>query len=187
MDEIRTFICFELPAEVKSELKRVQDILRPQLGGVSWVKAEGIHLTLKFLGEVPSANLKAIAEAVQTTSAGFAAVILRLNGLGAFPSLQRPRVYWAGAAVQSGNLTGLQQSLEEALAKLGFPKEDRPFSPHLTLGRVKQFERRPSPAEVLGRVQLQPLEFTCGELVLMRSDLKPSGAEYTPLQKFPLR
>jgi RNA 2',3'-cyclic 3'-phosphodiesterase len=183
MAEIRTFICFELPENIKAALAQVQDRLRPLGHGVSWSRIDGIHLTLKFLGDVDESHIDAVAAAVKRVCAGQAPLEMALAGAGAFPNLKRPRVYWAGIGESSGRLLILQKKIDEALAELGFPKETRPFSPHLTLGRVKFLDQPEKIAQTIEAYHPEVLPFTVDEIVVMKSDLKPSGAIYTPLRR----
>jgi RNA 2',3'-cyclic 3'-phosphodiesterase len=187
MAEIRTFICFELPENIKAALLQVQDRLRPLGHGVSWARIDGIHLTLKFLGDVEESRIDAVAAAVERVCGGEAPLPMSLAGAGAFPNLKRPRVYWVGISEPSGRLLSFQQKIDEALTKLDFPKETRPFSPHLTLGRVKFPDQPEKIAQAIEAYHPAALPFTVDEIVVMKSDLKPSGAVYTPLRRIALR
>ncbi len=186
MAEVRAFICFELPEEVKEELKRVQNLLKARIDGVSWVRPEGIHLTLKFLGDIPVERIDETAAAMEGACRGESPMTMTLSELGAFPNLKRPRVYWAGIEEPSGRLSALQKKLDGALAELGFEREARPFSPHLTLGRVKRPEANLG-REALAGCRLETISFTPADAVLMKSDLRPSGAVYTPLRRVALQ
>jgi 2'-5' RNA ligase len=153
-------------------------------GGVRWVRAEGIHLTLKFYGEVGSDRLSGLQGVVKSAAAGVGPLALEMNGLGTFPNLARPRVIWAGLAGELDRLKALQRSVEEASRPLGFEPEARGFTPHLTLGRVEPGWRpadRQSLEDAFAR--LGPgvrAAFTADTLTLIRSDLRPGGAVYTP-------
>jgi 2'-5' RNA ligase len=192
MSSIRAFVAIELSPEVLAALGQVQDRLRRGEGGQAgrWVKAEGIHLTLKFLGEVPAERLEAIYQAVGQACLGRTPFELTVAELGCFPSLRRPRVVWVGVHEETGQLAGLQEAVERELNRLGFPPEGRKFTPHLTLARVQD---RASPREiealgkVVGTAQIGELARMRVEAVsVMKSDLRPEGAIYTELFRAPL-
>jgi len=192
MEKIRTFIAIELDESVKDGLAKLQERLKgkaPQ-GSVRWVRLEGIHLTLKFLGDVPADQIEEITRALQKSCQGFAPFSLSCGGLGCFPNLKRPRVMWVGIQEETGTLAKLQKAIEENVAPLGYPAEKRKFSPHLTLGRVQKRagagdQRRlgelvgASEIGILGQMEVRSVN-------LMRSDLRPSGAVYTRLAEVEL-
>jgi 2'-5' RNA ligase len=158
---------------------------------VHWVRAEGIHLTLQFYGEVTPDVVKGLQAALEQAAATVPPVALTLEGLGVFPNAVRPRVIWVGVGGQVDRLRELQRAVESASGPLGFKPEGRDYTPHLTLGRVpaelKPAERqklaKALKATTLGRVG----EFRVEVLSLMRSELKPMGAVYTQLCAAPLR
>jgi 2'-5' RNA ligase len=169
-------------ATAAAELKRHTEALP-----VSWVAPENFHVTVKFLGHVDDARVQRVIEALHTAARGHAPFDLEVRGLGAFPSTTRARVLWAGLTCGTAALGTLAASVEDALAPLGFAREDRPFSPHITLARVREPRRAPELAEALsvasgrrfGRVAVP-------EIALMRSDLSPRGARYTTLASISL-
>ena len=154
---------------------------------MSWVAPENFHVTVKFLGSVEDTRVQSVIDALHTAVQGHAPFDLEVGGLGAFPSATRARVLWAGITGGIDPLAALAASVEDALAGLGFPREDRAFSPHITLARVREPGRAPALAEALrdgsghrfGRVAV-------AETALMRSDLSPRGARYTPLASIAL-
>ena len=182
---MRTFVAIELADSMRNSLARVQAELGPHLPGVSWVRADSLHLTLKFLGEVRKADLPRACELIRESAASAPVFEARLSGLGVFPDLRRPRVVWVGVRDDPPALAELHARLDEGLAEIGAPRENRAFRPHLTLGRV----RRPGSAAGLGepieRFSKSDLgEMTVDEIVFMQSELTPSGAVYTPLARF---
>jgi 2'-5' RNA ligase len=191
MAEIRAFVAIELPEAVRAGLGRIQGQLKPgHEGVVRWVDPKGIHLTLKFLGNIAEAKVPAVVEAVRGAAAGVGHFRLGVGGVGAFPNLQTPRVVWVGLGGDLENLTALQKATDRALAALGFPPEGRPFTPHLTLGRVREMasraERR-ALGEAVGRLKAEasvPMEVS--SVSLMRSQLTPAGAIYTCLASIAL-
>lgn len=182
---IRLFVALELPASVRAALDEIATQLRPAAGpNVRWTDLKGIHLTLKFIGEVPATQLEAIRGALarvrdaQPIEAAF-------RGLGWFPNARRPRVFWAG--VEAGaELAALAASVESALEPLGIPRESREFRPHLTLARIKSDDRLEGlkrEAERLGTPEFGRARYT--EFDLMQSTLNPKGAIYTRIERFP--
>ena len=191
MAEIRAFVAIELPEGLRAGLGRIQGQLKPgHEGVVRWVDPKGIHLTLKFLGNIAESKVPAVVEAVRSAAAGVGHLRLGVGGAGAFPNLQAPRVVWVGLGGDLENLTALQKATDRALAALGFPPEGRPFTPHLTLGRVRDTasrEERRALGEAVGRLKAEasaPMEV--GSVSLMRSQLTPAGAIYTCLASIPL-
>lgn len=184
---IRTFVAANLDSGLKAALARVQEQLKATRADVGWVRPENLHLTLKFLGQVEKDRLGAIGKAVAAVATGFGPVRLVFEGLGAFPRPRATRVVWIGLSHGAEALTELQTKVEAALDPLGFPLEARPFTAHLTLGRVRSPAHREqlaraltgAPAEVLGEMVLDRIE-------LMKSDLSVGGARYSILQSFPL-
>ncbi|NLP12868.1 RNA 2',3'-cyclic phosphodiesterase [bacterium] len=184
MSGYRSFVCIELPEDIRKILADLQNRLRPLAKGtVRWPRAEGLHLTLKFLGDVELDRLDAAADALMRGCAESHGFQLCLRGTGAFPDLRSPRVLWAGLVEPSGELEKLQARIEKAFRAAGFAAEERPFSPHLTIARVKA----PREAAALTRrwqvTSLENLWFSVEEVVLMRSDLRSDGAVYTPLRR----
>lgn len=146
---------------------------------VAWVGRDNFHLTLKFLGDVDSDRLGAIVSALGGAAAGYPSFELRVGGLGAFPSPTRPRVLWVGLDEGATEAMRLAERVDHALAGLGFASETRAFSPHVTLGRVREPRRQPGLAEVLrgGAFGRQRVDRLC----LMQSTLSPRGARYDEL------
>jgi 2'-5' RNA ligase len=187
-EQIRSFIAIELPEEAKKGLARLRkELERDEHRFVKWVDPGGIHLTLKFLGNIPSKQVAEITEAIEEAAKGISPFNLEISGLGAFPSLRQARVFWVGVGGEMGQLSGLQQNIDSALAALGFAKEERPFVPHLTLARIREGasppERR-SFGELVGSTVFEdkyPVEVEA--VRLMRSQLTPAGAIYTCLSE----
>lgn len=176
---MRTFVAL-VPSE--AEQRRLADAaagLRDAGFPIRWVPPENVHLTLKFLGEVAEERVREVCAAVDGAAAGVGPFEMTVSRFGAFPSLRRPQVVWVGVELEA-TLQSLQESLEEALAALGFPREERAFRPHLTLGRAR---KRVSSNEFRGLDDLvKHLEyrdaFQIRSLDVMRSRLMPTGAIY---------
>jgi len=185
-EQIRSFIAIELPEEVLEGLARLRrELERDGHKFVKWVDPGGIHLTLKFLGNIPSKRVTEITEAVEEATRGVSPFNLEISGLGAFPSLKQARVFWVGIGGEVDKLSRLQQNIDSALAALGFAKEERSFAPHLTLARIRQgaspMERR-SFGELIGSTVFEDKYHIKVEAIsLMRSQLTPAGAIYTCL------
>ncbi|MBW1712728.1 MAG: RNA 2',3'-cyclic phosphodiesterase [Deltaproteobacteria bacterium] len=184
---LRLFWALELPQEVKAALAQAQRELKRTGADVRWVRIEAIHLTLKFLGPVPPERVADIVEALRPVAAACPPLSLRPAGAGVFPRPSNPRVVWLGLEGDLEPLKSLAGQIEKALIPLDFPAELQPFKPHLTLGRVKSGRNKPGLVEgVMSLGQFQGPAFEARELILFRSELKPSGAVYTALERLPL-
>lgn len=186
-DTWRLFIAIELPPEVREGLISIQTSLKkeapPQT--VRWVNPDGIHLTLKFLGDTPLAQLEVLKEKLDAVVQGSPPFMLATSGVGCFPNVRRPRVVWAGIHQAADRVAALRDAVEAHIAPLGFPTENRAFSPHLTLGRVRQEARRADVerlGEMINRATFKEVyEWQVHSVALIRSELKPTGAVYTTL------
>ena len=183
---IRTFIAIDLPAPVHRALEKLTLDLRKSDAPVGWVRPESIHLTLKFLGNIPEELAGGIEPALAEAARATAPFRLQPAGCGAFPSIKQPRVIWVGLQGDSEPLAQLQRRVESAMIPFGFQPEDRPFRAHLTLGRIRGRGRLQSLQQILLAQQGFITEpFDVAELVLYKSDLRPDGARYTPLFRAP--
>jgi 2'-5' RNA ligase len=187
-ESIRSFVAIELPDRVRSRLTEIQEKLKEAAGDVRWARPEGIHLTLKFLGNIQEDDIPKISEALAPVASQASPFQCTVGSLGAFPNLKNPRVIWAGVDDPSGQLESLQRAVEARLEGLGFRSEKKVFKPHLTLGRVKSARGK---KDLTARVEacrnetMGPIEVN--EIILFRSDLKPTGAVYSNLKSFKLR
>jgi RNA 2',3'-cyclic 3'-phosphodiesterase len=183
---VRAFVALEIPSTLQQAIIKQAARLYQSLGAdlVRWVPVENIHLTLKFLGDVPSNHLDFLKQSLTQIATSSPAFDLQLDGLGAFPNRKQPRVLWIG--IQAGSeLHSIKQNIESAMNRLGYEKEERSFSPHLTLGRV-----RPSisPADTVKiRDALQAIQLgrigtaRVNSVHLFKSDLSPAGSQHTKL------
>lgn len=186
MSLLRAFIAVEIPATVQEEIHAaiagLQKTLGPDL--VRWVSARNLHLTLKFLGDISPASVEILQQTLKTEAGQHPPFELRLEGLGAFPNPRRPRVIWIGFAAPPA-LESLQRGIEAASARLGYEAEERPFSPHLTLGRVKP-DLSPAGLQRV-RTALEQTQIAgtwtvrIDSVHLFKSDLQPGGSVYTRL------
>lgn len=183
---IRCFIAINLQDTLKREISESTAGLRKGEWDVRWVSTENLHITLKFLGETSEDLLQDIEEKLSEASACCKSFDVRLCGVGVFPDEKRPRVIWIDL-FDSEDLVRLQGAIENSMRDLGFKKEARPFSPHLTIGRVRTLKGKDS---LLSAVRtLKDREFgniRIDRFSLMRSDLRPSGAQYTVMAEFKL-
>jgi RNA 2',3'-cyclic 3'-phosphodiesterase len=179
---IRSFIAIDLSDPARRQIEAFLRELRKSDAQVGWVRAEGIHLTLKFLGNVAPGLIEEIKPALARTASQTGPIRIEPTGCGAFPTIKSPRVIWVGLRGQIGLLAELERRVEAAVVPLGFKPEDRPFKPHLTLGRVKGRMRLQALQQILLAHQDFAAEpFDAAEVVLYKSDLRQDGARYTPL------
>ena len=191
MTLLRVFIAVETPLPIRQAIFAQTESLRGALGDlVRWAPVENMHLTLKFIGDVSPANVELLSQMLTAETMGCAPFRMQIGGLGSFPTSRRARVIWVGIQAPAA-LASLQRGIQSAAARLGYEPETRPFSPHLTIGRVRQQVRASDQQRVraaLDRTQVGALgnaEVTA--IHLFKSDLKPSGAEYTCLFSAPLK
>jgi 2'-5' RNA ligase len=186
----RLFVAVELPSDVLSALTRLQHELQRHVpGGLRWVRPEGIHLTLKFLGETPRERVPSIQGAISGSVGGIAPHEVALGELGTFGG-RTPRVLWVNLGGETDSLLRLQRRVDSALDGLGYPSEKRPFSPHLTLARVKPEAGREVAeplAAAVRSVSVPAAAIPVREVSLMLSKLGPGGAVYRRLEAWPLR
>jgi len=187
----RLFVALEPPEPVRRRLAAMQAAMRraagPAAAGVRWVPPEGIHLTLQFLGAVPDERVGAVEEGVRAAAAASGALRLEVRGAGGFPSARRPRVLWAGLGGDLEPLGALAAGVGRRLAPLGFTPDERPFNPHLTLGRSREARGAPGlAAAVAAAAGQEGCPWRAGEVCLVESHLSPSGARHEVLSRLPL-
>jgi 2'-5' RNA ligase len=192
VEPVRCFIAVELPEEVKAGLRRIQAELRSSSQApVKWVDPGSIHLTLKFLGGVDGAKLGPITAAMEEAARGIAPFSLKVEGLGVFPNLRKVQVVWVGVIGEVDRLAGLQQRIESNLAGLGFAPEKRRFTPHLTLGRVRDrasLPEREGLGQLIAGTEFEAAgSFPVAGVSLMRSQLTREGALYSRISAAELK
>jgi 2'-5' RNA ligase len=186
-NHVRSFIAVEMPEAVKKELSRLQTELKQNCTDsiARWVAPQNIHLTLQFLGDVPQSKIGKIKNALVEVSSAHTAFELRLGELGVFPGINRPRVIWVGLDGNLKRLADIQKQIEQLLSGAGFVPENRPFSSHLTLARVRE-EASPAEKQKLGQI-ISSMTFKSGctipvrRINLMKSQLTPHGSVYSVL------
>jgi RNA 2',3'-cyclic 3'-phosphodiesterase len=184
--QIRSFIAIELPGDVKKALTRLQGRFKSgDSGQVKWVEPENLHLTLHFLGNIPTDAVSPIITALEQAAAGTRHFQLDVGGLGVFPDLRRVQTIWVGLAGDLDKLDKLYKDIGANLTPLGHKPETRPFSPHLTIGRVRDFARPEERAALARMIQSAPFNVKYRVDVtavdLMKSQLTPRGPIYTKL------
>jgi 2'-5' RNA ligase len=188
-ESLRLFVAIELPGAVREALSRLQhELQRKGLERLKWVRPEGIHLTLKFLGPTPAEKVAAIEEALAKAFEGIDGHELTTGKLGTFGG-SRPRVLWLDLTGDLELTRRVQERVEVATEKLGFPREARGWSPHVTLARVRPEMMREMAGAIgpaISRVRAPAGTIPVSEVSLMRSTLRPSGAVYERLAAFPL-
>ncbi len=186
METIRTFIALEIPENLRKVISGIQQRLIRNTGGIRWVKPENMHLTLKFLGSTKSERVKEISTGLENAAKEYCPFVINISGIGAFPNPGNPKVIWAGIA-ENKQLWSFQKRLDNALSELEFPVEKRAFSPHLTLGRVKDTRIKKELGLVLRDFSLDDRDsFEASRIVFFRSDLHPTGPVYTVLKEIKL-
>ncbi|HTT71839.1 MAG TPA: RNA 2',3'-cyclic phosphodiesterase [Anaeromyxobacteraceae bacterium] len=183
---LRLFVALDPPDLVRRRLSALSAELRralgTQVGEVRWVDLDKVHLTLQFLGAVPEERLPAVRATVEAAAEGAAPLHLEVRGAGAFPNARRARVLWAGVEGELSALGELVLALGRGLAPLGFPPEERAYSPHLTLGRARDPRGVGGLAAALGQAAALPgAPWHASEVVLFASHLSPQGPRYEPL------
>ena len=186
--DIRSFLAFELPRDVRTTLERVVREVRGYDLPVKWVKVQNIHLTMVFLGNVSPDVLEAIKEQAHSACLEFGPFSAAIGGMGTFPNRRNPRVLWLGLKGELERLSLFRDALQQNLVPFGIKVEKRPFRPHLTLGRFRKGKGKGLDLEeLLSRYEeVKSTSSMLSELVLFRSDLKPTGAVYTRLAAWPL-
>jgi len=174
---IRTFIAIALPDDIKASIDTAVAAIRERNRSVRWVKPEGLHITLKFLGEIPEDIVAPLSVDLDGAARASRPLSLCLAGFGAFPGVKRPRVVWIGLEGDVAELATLARSIDRACATYGITEERRPFSAHITLGRLK------TPTVVDLGIGSVPGMFMASEVLLYRSVLSPGGAQYTVLHR----
>jgi 2'-5' RNA ligase len=186
MAPLRLFIAIDTPPEIKSRVSTVQDTLKSAHAQVSWEPESKLHATVMFLGATDENLVPEIIAALETIGRSAPALLLRYRAVGCFPTVRDPKVVWIGIEDMSGDLASLHGRIELAMENLGFKREHRPFKPHLTLGRVKGMHHLRSLLTMMETITFESQPVTIRELVVVKSELRPTGSVYTILKSIPL-
>ncbi len=175
---MRLFVAIELSGDVKKSLIKAQSVLRKRCDGIRWVSESAMHLTLKFIGDVDDNDVVETTEAVSLGVDGVASFDMEVGGCGCFPDRGPLRTIWAGVSETSGVLAACVGEIEGRLEELGFPRERRPFSPHITLGRVRDDRSGGRMRSIVEAHTIEPLNEPVYGVSVMASELSPRGATY---------
>lgn len=191
MSRLRAFIAVDLPLEIRQDIQFATSSLRRDTGSlIRWVALENMHLTLKFLGEVPSENVEALTQMIHAQADSFISFDIHLTGIGSFPGPKRPRVIYIGIQAPAA-LEAFQRQLESATRRLGYNPEERAFAPHLTIGRVRQHISADDQQKIRRAIEESTIDSPgtarVNSVHLYKSDLKPNGPAYTKLFSAPLK
>lgn len=187
MKTIRAFIAIEIPKVLLDAFTVMRRTLRRSDDGIKWVRPDRIHLTLKFLGDISPQQQSDVEAGLLAALDGIPAFALQSGNTGAFPSLKRARVYWVGLGSEGQEqLLHLHQEIDAALTTRGFPREARRFSPHLTIGRVRNNRGSSDAASAIRDYHFPALAIPVNHIQLIKSELTPQGPVYTTLRSFPL-
>lgn len=184
---IRTFVAVPISDSVKGEIADFLNRIKRSNADVRWVKPESVHITLKFLGDVDPERIESIRRCAQEAVQSVRRFSVRLAGTGAFPNDKRPRVLWIGITEGSAELKQAASRIDEALCSFGFEKEKRPFSPHLTVGRVRSPKSIENAIAEMKMDEFDAGSFEADSVLIMQSDLHPDGAVHTPLATIKLQ
>lgn len=186
---MRTFIAIPLPDSIKQQLGTLITELKKSGADVKWVKPDNIHLTLKFLGDQDEKRIKALKEILTSIAQGHARYTMEISRLGGFPTIHNPRVIWVGLAAGDQETKNIATALDNAICKLGIPKEDRPFESHITIGRVRSGLNKEKLASLLSlhEIKAGELRFETSKIILYKSTLTSQGPIYEPLHEVSLK
>ena len=183
---MRSFIAVEVPENIQEEVFSLKENVSPDFAKIRWVKKENIHLTLVFLGEIAEDITEQVKEKMRQVSKKHKVFNMAFQSSGVFPNLRRPRILWVGVTPLSKEpLVNVSNDLRNALDFLKL--DDRNFKPHITFGRIKSVYNLGALQRGIESITINTEEFTVKEITLFKSVLKPEGAVYTPLVKFPLQ
>lgn len=187
MEKIRTFIAIDIPTELREALGEMISELKRTPADIKWVQPEAVHLTLKFLGEITPADVQSVFTVMEKVAANHHPFELFSASKGAFPSFRRPRVLWIGInQTNRSRLVQLQREVEQGMAEIGFPEEKRSFSPHLTIGRVRNPRGIETAVQQFMEYPFPEYSIPVNALLVMKSELRREGARYSVQKSFPL-
>ncbi|TRZ96418.1 RNA 2',3'-cyclic phosphodiesterase [bacterium] len=188
---MRAFIAIELPCAIRDYLSQIQNKLKTSGSDVKWVDPKNIHLTIKFLGGIEDKTIDQITGILEAVSCYRPFFYIRISRLGAFPNINAPRIIWAGIDKGNNESEEIAKELEKKIVKIGIPKEDKPFSAHLTIGRSRSAFNRGNLAKMIITLQeeimQEKIEFCVNKLTLFKSTLTPAGPIYTVLKEANLK
>lgn len=187
MHSLRLFVAIDTPPQIKRLVAAVRDRLQGSGADARWEPDDKLHCTIRFLGDTDPRDVDRIISSVQQIAGETPCFTVRYRTVGCFPSIRDPHVVWIGIDPADDSLRTLQRRVEETVVSIGFTREDRPFHPHLTLGRVKSRKNIRNLLTVLETVTFESEPVILGELEIIKSELKPAGSVYTILKSIPLK
>ena len=182
METMRTFVAVDVPGEIKRELDGLVSKLREVAPDIRWVRAANLHLTMRFLGDVPKDSVADLAAGLARNLSGFGPFEISLAGIGGFPNLKKARVIWVGGGQGAERLYELAPLVEKSCRDCGFGAADKPFSSHLTIGRVKFPKGHEKLITLVESMDFESPLFEVEEVAIFKSDLLPAGPRYTRLE-----
>ena len=183
---LRAFIAIEVPEKIHNDIRKLQRAIASHRLNIRWVKPVNMHLTIKFLGNVEPSDMEALGRILSDTAANHPIFDLLPQGVGIFPNIRRPRIIWAGIAGQTDVLRSIWKSVEDALVPLGFAADKRPYRGHVTIGRIKtRLDRGRLVTALRTHQDFVSEKFSVKHLVMVKSELRPSGPVYTKLWEMP--
>ena len=187
MEKVRTFIAVNLNTEIKEYLASLQANLNVPETKIKWVGKNNLHLTMKFLGYITLEQTKLVRSILKEIASRYSPFIIKLSSnIGTFPTYQMPRIIWVGIKEGINELKELYNSIENKLSNKGFPREDKDFHGHITIGRVKYIRDKTNFIQILKRIKVNNFTQEVGSIDLMESKLTPDGPIYNITAKFPL-
>ncbi|HLA68316.1 MAG TPA: RNA 2',3'-cyclic phosphodiesterase [Bacteroidota bacterium] len=185
MPRIRCFVAVETPSEVLQRIAALIADLQSVSSDVKWEHTEKLHITVKFLGTMNESDVHVLIRVLKEKIRMFSRFDYKYEGIGAFPDLERPRVYWIGTS-KNHSLVQLHTSVEEVTQSLSVANDDRPFHPHVTIGRVKDLRGINLLTARVKTLTFEPVDARCSDVLIMKSDLHPTGSRYSILSRIPL-
>jgi RNA 2',3'-cyclic 3'-phosphodiesterase len=177
---MRTFIAVELPDDIRERIGTYIEAIEAGISGVKWVAPENLHLTIKFLGEIEPADVERLSHCVEQVAKECRSFTMGLSGIGFFPTEKHPKVIWIGADGGEDALLDLYQEMERCLEDIGYDREAKTFSPHLTIGRVKRDKKITIPGNL---TDFEQVSFRVETIAIMKSTLTPEGPIYEKLSE----
>lgn len=180
----RIFIGISLPNEIKEKIENIKKTFRQSMINAKWVEKENMHITLKFLGEIPEEKVANIAKIIAKTSKFFKPIILEIEGIGAFPNMKKPSVLWIGISKGNEEIIKYQNLLETNLVDLGFPKDTKSYHSHITIARIKNHKNVDKLTTMIKEIKLGQMTFD--KVDIIKSTLTPQGSIYNILEQIKL-
>lgn len=178
---IRCFIAIELSEKIRNALRDIEEELKPNIPGIKWVRPENIHLTLKFLGHISANAVESVKTSLKEIAENTIPFAIRLSSPGVFPAPERPRIIWVGIDKGANESKALADAINDMAAKFGIEKENRPFHPHLTLGRIDFIKDKIALKNAIFSIKIPPAEMAVSKITLFQSILAREGAVYNIL------